>query len=417
MKNATSIHALVAVGVLVLGLLNATPAFARKDKVLYAFCPCNNDGNTPFGAVIFDALGNVYGTTYEGGTNGGGTVFELSPRRNGSWKETVLYNFGGAGDGYGPQYSLNIDRSGNLYGTTIYGGIGAGGTVFELSHGEQEWTEEVLHSFSNGSEEFYAVGTPVFDKAGNLYGTTEFGSSHAYGTVYELSPSGGGQWNVTVLHIFAGGSDGAYPASGVIFDGAGNLYGTTGGGGSSNDGTVFELTPSGNGQWKETILHTFSGADGAYPSAGLIFDQVGNLYGVTDSGGINNDGTVYQLSPGANDKWSEKVLRSFRGLPKYSTATLVFDKRGSLYGTTEGGGSTGCDDKGCGMVFKLTPDSNGTWTYQVVHIFHQNGKDGNIPIAGVVVDSSGKLYGTTFQGGTGICNYNDGCGTVFEITP
>jgi len=255
----------------------------------------------------------------------------------------------------------------------------------------------------------------VFDKAGNLYGTTNAGPSNGYGAVYELSPDGKGNWNLTVLHQFTGGSDGAGPGSGLVFDKSGNLYGTTTVGGSSNNGTVYELMLSQKGKWKEKILHSFTGGDGSAPLGVPVFDQAGDLYGTTEAGGANGDGTVYQLAPGSKGRRRLTVLRNFEGLSKRSTSTLVFDKNGVLYGTTETGGSSGCNGSGCRLVFKLTPAANGTWTYLVVHIFHQNGKDGNQPDAGVIVDSAGNLYGTTTEGGTGI--WNVGCGTVFEITP
>jgi uncharacterized repeat protein (TIGR03803 family) len=408
-------------------ITTAAPAFAASgERVLYSLCPESGcvDGDFPIGGVIFDSAGNLYGTAYEGGTHDAGTVYELSPEKNGKWTQKLLHTFDNS-DGSGPEYSMIFDTVGNLYGTTMFGGPAGGGVVFQLKPGTKGWTEQVLHGFVDGSEGFYPIGLLTIDAAGNLYGTTYEGGSFS-GAVYQLSPSVNGPWNVKVLHSFAGGDDGANPGGGVIFDAAGNLYGTTyqGGGsgcGGKGCGIVFELSPSGNGHWREKVLHTFNGMNGANPGSDMIFDGVGNLYGTTINGGRAGCdppigcGTVFELSPGTTGRWTEKVLRSFYANPKKPRGKLVFDTAGNLYGTTSTGAGTGCNGAGCGKVFKLTPAGNGTWTYSTLHIFLQNGKDGNIPYAGMVLDSAGNLYGTTYQGGSGI--WNIGCGAVFEITP
>ncbi len=407
-------------------LLTVTRAFAAgRERVLYSLCPASGciDGDFPIGGVIFDSSGNLYGTAYEGGTHDAGTVYELSPGTNGKWTQKLLHTFNNS-DGSGPEYSMIFDSAGNLYGTTFFGGSAGGGVVFQLKQGTNGWTEKVLHSFADGDEGFYPVGILTLDTAGNLYGTTNAGGSFS-GAVYQLTPSTKGPWDVKVLHTFAGGDDGANPDGGVIFDSAGNLYGTTalGGGsgcGGKGCGIIFELSPSGNGTWKETVLHRFNGVNGANPESGLIFDSAGNLYGTTVFGGRvgcnppNGCGTVFELSLGAGGHWTEKVLHSFHANPKNPLATLVFDTSGNLYGTTSAGG-TGCDGYGCGRVFKLAATGNGKWTYSVLHTFLQNGKDGNTPYAGMVLDPTGNLYGTTYEGGRGV--WNVGCGTVFEITP
>src|SRR5580704_1929396 len=403
----------------------SVPAFAAsKEKVLYSLCPVSGceGGDFPIGGVIFDSAGNLYGTAYEGGAHDAGTVFELSQGTNGTWTETVLHTFANS-DGSGPLYSMTFDGAGNLFGTTFFGGSAGGGVVFRLRHGAKGWTEDVLHSFADGAEGFYPVGALILDSAGNIYGATNATGS-SFGAVYQLSPSASGQWNVTVLHAFSGGRDGANPDAGLIFDTAGNLYGTTvqGGGtgcGGKGCGTIFEISPA-EGQWREKVLRRFDGTDGASPAASMIFDIAGNLYGTTAYGGNagcnppSGCGTVFELSPGTNGEWTEKLLHSFRYNPKQPLGTLIFDKSGNLYGTASTGGP-GCDSTGCGRVFELSPGNTGKWTYRVLHDFQNNRIDGNFPETGMVFDSAGNLYGTTYEGGSGI--WNVGCGTVFEITP
>jgi uncharacterized repeat protein (TIGR03803 family) len=403
----------------------ASPAFASHEKVLYSFCPtsCQTDGDFPFSTPIFDAAGNLYGTTYEGGQNDSGTVFELSQGPGGAWTETTLFNFPNC-EGFGSLAGLTFDASGNLYGTTFGCGSAKGGTVFELSHGSSGWSYQVLHNFGIGHDGWALGAAVIFDSAGNIYGTTNEGGQNGSGIVFELSPNDG-QWTEKILYNF--GSFGrTNSVSNLITDTAGNLYGTSalGGGagcGGSGCGIVFELSPSSNGHWTERVLHKFNGVNGANPISGVIFDGAGNLYGTTANGGRAGCnppvgcGTVFELSPGTAGHWTERVIRFFDANPKNPTGNLVFDTAGNLYGTTSTGGGTGCNGGGCGKVFKLTPAGNGTWTFSTLHIFLDNHKDGNTPYAGLVLDSAGNLYGTTYQGGSGI--WNVGCGTVFEITP
>ena len=248
----------------------------------------------------------------------------------------------------------------------------------------------------------------IFDKAGNLYGTTYTGGMANRGVVFELTPSGSG-WTETVLHSFTGSPDGAYPSSGMTFDPAGNLYGTTQSGGCSTGcGTVFELTPSLSG-WTETVLYNFRGPnDGVVPYGGLVLDPAGNLYGTTPYGGAGGGGTVFELTP-SNGGWVFGVLYSFvlegTGGP---TDTLARSAAGNLYGTVFSGGNfNGCSGYGCGSVFELSP-SGGGWIFTSLHEFH-DGKDGGNPYAGVILDPAGNLYGTT----SGLLG---GDGSVFEIT-
>jgi uncharacterized repeat protein (TIGR03803 family) len=372
------------------------------ETVLYQFCslPDCSDGGGPLAGLITDRLGALYGTTSGGGATGHGTVFKLTPppKYQTVWTETVLYSFcslPNCSDGDIPfRASLFADRQGALYGTTIGGGTGQldGGTVFMLtppSQGQTEWTETVLYSFCslpNCSDGKGPLGsTLIADKRGALYGTTSAGGAAGLGTVFKLTPPRKGRtdWVETVLYNFCSlpnCSDGSTPAAGVITDNPsvsddegpfnahlfidkhGALYGTTFyGGGASNSGTVFKLTPPPKGQtdWLETALYSFAGkpSDGQNPSSGLIVDKHGALYGTTSSGGAGapGGGIVFKLAPPAQYQtdWTETVLYDFCSLPNCSDGTgpeagLIADKHGMLYSTTSGGGTAGH-----GTVFKL----------------------------------------------------------------
>ena len=254
---------------------------------------------------------------------------------------------------------------------------------------------------SDGSEPGY--GNPLLDQSGNDYDTTIDGGQYGAGVVYELSPSGGG-WTDNTLYSFGGTSgDGMTPYSGLIMDGAGNLYGTTGYGGANGFGTVYELTPSGSG-WTEQILHSFTQNDGAIPIGGLIFDTTGNLYGTTSSYGPNGGGTVFELSP-SNGGWTFSTVYAFTGQANGGPyGGLVMDTSGNLYGTTLQEGADGE-----GSVFQLT-SSQGIWMYSDLYDF-TDGNDGANPYGTLVLNSSGSLYGTAYQGGA------HGEGTVFRLSP
>jgi len=262
------------------------------------------DGEAPEAGLITDGAGNLYGTTSRGGAVGDGVVFELSPPKTGkkTWTETVLQSFRGA-DGQGPYGSLLADGAGNLYGATQFGGANGGGVVFELSPpagGRTAWTETVLKNFAGGRHGYSSNGGLVSDAAGNLYGTAAEDGANGDGVVFELSPPGVGKksWSETVLQSFDG-PDGSRPAAGLILDGAGNLFGTTQEGGASGVGVVFELSPPkvGRKAWTETVLQSFNGTNGEYPAAGLIADGAGAFYGVTENGGSNGCGVVFKLTP------------------------------------------------------------------------------------------------------------------------
>jgi len=391
---------------------------AGQEQVLHIFN--GSDGANSFSGLVFDAAGNLYGTTQQGGNTGYGTVFKLTRRSNGTWAETVLHNFHGPDGldpgGLAPSAALVFDRAGNLFGTTFSGGVHGAGVVFELSPGAGgKWTETVLHAFNNEvSGEGQPAAPLIFDKAGNLYGTTT-GVPPGKGTVFKLSPNSNGTWTETVLHTFSG-EDGAKPYGGLIFDAAGNLYGTTNVGGANKYfGNVFELAPGGGGEWKETVLHTFSSqnGDGAYPQAGLLLDAAGNLYGTTSFGGLPDCafgcGIAFKLTPGANGKWRETILYEFTGGADgaYPGAAFTPDASGNLYSTTASGGNPLCT-VGCGVVFELAEGASGKWSETVLNAF--DGYDGSDLWSNVILDGAGNLYGTTADGG------NNGNGVVYEVT-
>jgi uncharacterized repeat protein (TIGR03803 family) len=372
----------------------AYPARAQTETVLHRFKVNGKDGVDPYAGVILYS-GNLYGTTWLGGANGGGTVFKVTP----SGTESVLHSFSNTCcvDGGQPAASLAVDAEGNLYGTTEVGGSVGVGTVFKLT---PSGAETILYNF-DGQDGGYPEAGVVLDSQGNLYGTTESGGSSGDGTVFKLTPSG----VLSILHSFSGGTkDGAVPAGGVVFDSQGNLYGTTFNGGASGVGTVFKLTPTGS----ETILHSFkaNGKDGFGPSAGIVLYS-GSLYGTTYRGGTIGVGAVFKVTLSGE----ETILHSFTGgmdgISPY--AGLVVDTNGNLYGTTQYGGSFDF-----GTVFELTPSGVET----VLHSFSNNGTDGNTPQAGLAIDESGNLYGTTFYGGsTTLFDGGEGGGVVFKIVP
>ncbi|MFZ0687743.1 MAG: choice-of-anchor tandem repeat GloVer-containing protein [Terriglobales bacterium] len=313
--------------------------------------------------------------------------------------ETVLYSFcqssSNCSDGSIPYAGLTPDGRGNFYGTTFSGGRKTFGTVFEVSpNANGGWNESVIHNFAEGPDGGFPIYSGViFDTAGNLYGTTYIGGKYKQGVVYELSPDGT-NWKETILHTFTGGADGGRPEAGLVMDKSGNLYGVTIEGGSNNHGTIFELSPS-DGIWTEQVLREPGTEHGA-----LTIDAEGNLYGIT----VN---TVFQLSADSKGVWKSTTIHAFDGPSdgRDPQGTLVFDTSGNLYGTTYSGGVAQN-----GTVFKLTPDKKGAWTETILHSF-QGGKegDGSNPFAGILLDKAGNVYGTTIAGG----EYE--AGTVFEL--
>jgi uncharacterized repeat protein (TIGR03803 family) len=410
--------------VILITLVLAPGGWAQsKYKTLYKFTG-GADGSYPPAGLIFDAAGNLYGTTAFGGAHNAGTVFELTPNADGGWTESVLYSFTGGKDGWNPEASLIFDSGGSLYGTTIGGGGGSGnGTVFKLMpNPDGSWTESVLHSFQGKDGELPDAGV-IFDSGGSLYGATTGGGAFGIGTVFKLTPNPDGSWTESVLHSFQGGRDGSYPNFGsLLFDATGNLYGatTSGGKGSCTDflsgcGTIFELTPKPDGTWTEQILHRFSGGnDGSGPEATLIFDKSGNLYGTTTFGGTHGIGNVFELMPNSEGSWTEKVLHQFKGGAWGSPGGVIFDQAGNLYGTTVTGGNLtichGYSILGCGVVFKLAPNSNGGWNETVLHTFMDH--PGAFPYGLPIFDAAGNLYGTTAGN-----NFKKTFGSVYEIMP
>lgn len=342
------------------------------ETVLYSFGEAKNDGLNPTGAVIFDKLGNLYGTTENGGAYGLGTVFRLAPS-GGTWKETILHSFGEGVDGANPLNGLTYDGNRTVYGTTYYGGTNQSctylgvktscGTAFEMSESTNgKLSYAVIHNFGASAEDgFYPWSTLTLDSKGNLYGQCVSGGEYLKGLLYELSPGTGGVWNEKYLHPWGNKDDGTYIYGGMAFDSSGNMYGvSTGGGAHGGLGSVFEFTVSGNG-WLEHNLHGFgTGFDGQFPEGDLLVDAAGNLYGVTHNGGPYGYGMIYEVSP-VNGSWIESVLHSFTGAADggNSSATLVEDSSGKIYGTaTYGGNSQACGGvalSGCGVVFTITP--------------------------------------------------------------
>ncbi|MBZ5573944.1 MAG: hypothetical protein LAO09_18930 [Acidobacteriia bacterium] len=395
-------------------LLSASVAWSSSYKVLHSFS--GRLARNPSSGLVLDKAGNAYGTTSAGGFHGGkgGTIYQLSSKTGFS----VIYGFSGP-DGLQPQGNLAIDAAGNLYGTTVYGGAfktGCNnqgcGTVFRLSpptNGDA-WTQTVLYSFSGGDDGSNPQAGVMLDSAGNLYGTTEFGGDLGFGTVFELSPGPGNTWSETVLYGMEQG--GAGPLGGLVLDQSGNLFGTTCCLGPEKGGTVFELSPQFDGSWTYTLVYAFDGfngsQDGIGPEAGLILDAAGNLFGTTAGGGKFGFGTVFELTKNGGG-WTESVLYSFAGGSDGATpqAGLVLDASGLLYGTTFAGG-TGCGTQGCGTVFALTPSQN-EWTERLFR-FPADGHLGLQPASPLSLDENGHLYGTTTRGGSGV-------GVIFKITP
>jgi uncharacterized repeat protein (TIGR03803 family) len=408
----------------IFGLQSARVWAGSTEQVLHAFDYV--DGAQPFaGSLVFDSAGNLYGTTAFGHnpscSEGCGTVFELIAGSNGNWTYKVLHGFKGGSDGFEPNGTLILDAAGNLYGVTSYGGKescpSGCGTVYKLAPGvDGKWTKTVLHFFSDQDGAF-PLGGLTLDSAGNLYGTTGQGGKYqscpqnGCGVVFKLTPGGQGQWTETVLHVF-NGSDGSQPNGTLTFDASGNLYGVTSQGGnyqacsSIGCGVVFKLARA-KGRWTETVLHAFSGNDGVAPVGSLVFDVAGNLYGATSYMRLSY-GMVFKLSPGAEGKWTLTMLHVFSGTVAEYPTGVTLDAAGNLYGTTAE------SNVGDGIVYELTAISGGQSNFKILHIFTSN--DGNSPQAAPILDAAGNLYGTTFWGG----NQNDcthGCGVVYEITP
>jgi uncharacterized repeat protein (TIGR03803 family) len=407
-------------------------AASGKEKIIYSFTG-GADGGFPLSDLTLDGEGNLYGTTSQGGSGCGsvgcGTVFELKRTQDG-WKEEVLYHFTDS-SGTAPLAGVIFDKAGNLYGTTEFGPTGDG-SVFELSKNSRgEWTERTIYSFDR-SVGAYPQADLVFDNQGNLYGTTLQGgtgtclSNSGCGSVFELTPQPDGSWAETTIHLFTDAKgDGGMPSSGVVLDNAGNVYGMTqyGGNGlceSSSEGfgymygcgVVYEFTPHSDGSWSETIVYNFvrGGGFGVFPSGELFLGAANHLFGVTADGG-DGIGAVFELEDTKKRGWQQSEAHIFyAGVDGVNpTGRLVADANGDLFGVTVRGSSTNV-----GIVFEVQRSDDG-WKENIIHSFAK-APDGASPAAGLVLDSSGHLYGTTQYGGTGTaCRY--GCGTVYEVMP
>jgi len=386
---------MLAAAVLSAGI--AIPAQAQTETVLYSFAGTPGsgpDGAYPQSGPILKGT-TLYGTASQGGSAGCGIVWAVSTTTG---KETILYTFQGEpNDAWRPMGGLTYYK-GSFYGTTVDGPSGPGGgigTVFKISKSGKKYVEEILFVFDITDGSAPGAVTPVFDSQGNLYGTTTGGGSPGNGTVFKLTPGG----TESVLHNFNCSNDGCVPWAGVTLDKKGNLYGTTQIGGAYGYGTIYEITAAGS----YSILYNFVGGnDGLYPWNPPVLDKKGNLYGTTENGGSGGYGTVYKF----NSKTGQKtILHNFYGGTLDGASpfdgALVFDKVGNIYGTTAGGGIVGG-----GTMYKLAPDG----TFTILHSF-TNQPDGDGPMGNVVFDKQGNLYTTTSAGGA---TTN---GAVIKLTP
>ena len=408
MRPKISSPFILATCTLALTIGAATSAFAQNESVLYTFRGGTNAALS-FAGLVRDPAGNLYGTTLWGGTHNDGAVFKFD--RHG--KETVIYSFAGGADGIAPQASLIRDDAGNLYGTTKRGGPADAGIVFRI---DPSGAETILHTFTGGADGGTPMASLIRDKAGNLYGTTigDGDTSNSLctndfsgcGTLFKLSPAG----KETVLHTFSAGTDGRNPQGGLIADSAGNLYGTTLGGGAYGSGTVFKIDRART----ETVLYSFQygtsgGSDGGLPSGNLVRDAAGNLYGTTQVGGGPDAcfgvgcGTVFKVDLTGN----ETVVHAFTDGDGADPVTgVIRDAAGNLYGTTYEGGPGGLS--GFGTVFKVDSTGRETLLYQFT-----GGLDGAYPYGSLLMDPSGNLFGTTSTGGP----LDVEAGVIYRIAP
>jgi uncharacterized repeat protein (TIGR03803 family) len=398
---------------LVLAIFLSAVSAHAGEKVIFQFNA--NQGFNPNTGLISDNAGNFYGTA-NGGIGNCSNVYELSPGSNGTYTETVLYTFQNCNrSGLYPIGALSIDKNGNLYGAEYgFSAADGSGLVFELTKQTNgTFTYSVLHNF--GGNEGGPFGDFAWDSAGNIYGATSHDSTTFNGEVFELSPQPNGSWKETVLYQFPAPNGVGSPSGSVVLDAQGNLYGALFYGIDGNEGksrgAVYELARQSSGPWKLILLYNFLSGSGAdYPNSRLIFDASGNLYGTAQGAKY---GSVFELSPTSSGVWTETTIHTFtagKDGANPTGANLVFDASGNLWGTTPTGG-IGCNRNLCGVVYKLSLQTGGTWTEAIVHPF-ESASDGSEPDAGLFLDSSGNLYGTTYHGGS-----RYGYGTVFEITP
>ena len=399
-----------------LSVILAQSAPAQTFTVLHSFTG-GQDGKWSVSGITMGSPETLYGTTYAGGTNqqncqaGCGTVFKLT-LHNSNWIFTPLYDFPIAAN---PRGGITVGPGGVPF-STASGGNGNYGTVFyvtpqpNICHSVQcYWDESPVYAFRGGYGLLPEYSNLTFDSAGNIYGTTYGGPYPGGGAMYELMRSGE-TWTPILLHSFGNGNDGIHPYSNVVIDQLGNFYATTNMGGTAGLGAVVQV-PVGQYPYTDNVIYNFSNDQNGYgPATGLIMDAQGNLYGTTQIGGSGGGGTVFELSP-SGGQWNFTLLYSFTGESGPVSGNLTMDSTGSLYGTTNQDGLFNL-----GMVFKLSP-SNGSWRLTDLHDF-TGGSDGSYPTENVALDSSGNLYGTAEEGGNpgGACG-TQGCGVVWEITP
>lgn len=400
-KLATVIRGAIALAVLATLTIAAHTAQAQTEQVLWNF-QGTPDGENPYGGVAFNN-GNIFGTTYNGGLYGFGSVYELTPTGTGTYNESVIYSFCESSpscpDGQNPVFGdVIFDSKGNLYGTTYLGGSNGDGVVFELTPPTTgtTWTETVLWNFANTPDAANPVNGLIWDSEGNFYGTAYNGGAGGYGAVFELSPNGSGGWTEQV----AASINGLY--GGLSIDSSGNIYGT-------EAASVVKLEPNGSGGFNPVTIYSFNSADatteGEEPNGTPIVDSSGNVYGTTTKGGTHSDGAVYKLTYNSTKStYTEKLLYSFGSNGTVPYAGVVADPSGNLYGTTTSGGKNEA-----GIVYELVYNSkNGTYAEKNLQTFI--GENGAVPYAGLVYNG-GYVYGTTYAGGS------DGEGTVFVVNP
>ena len=364
-------------------------AWAVTETTIHSFAGGAYSGY-PYGGLVFDSSGNAYGTASGGGA-GYGTIYELTPSPSG-WIANILYEFDNV-SGANPAGTLVFDKAGNLYGTAGNGGNMTGicqgsgcGTIFELQRVNDGWNFLVLYTFSGNADGAHPNPGLIFDKSGKLFGTTYNGGQSGYGTVFELSPSGNG-WTKSTVYAFAGNNDGRYPMSGLTLGGAGIFYGTTRSGDAKKQGTVYQLRKT-SGGWTETILHSFNGTEGGSPMVGFLLLRHGTLYGTTNYGGGSDQGTAFSLTQNGH---RFIVLWSFNGTNGSSPYNgMVSDSVGNLYGVANGGTS------GYGVIFVLR-NHKGVWQESVLHSFAGT-LDGSGPL-GTPTFNGGALFGTKSGGG------------------
>jgi uncharacterized repeat protein (TIGR03803 family) len=385
-------------------VFSVTPFWATASgKILHAFD--SRDGEFPLAPLTVDASGNLYGTTPTGGANVGGTVFMLSPV-NGSWKLTVLHSFGAfTGDGLAPQGGVVFDSAGNLYGTTYQGGVFGFGTVYQLAPSGGAWKYKVLHGFSGlNGDGAYPGGTPVVDTAGNIYGATESGGASQRGTVFELIPQPGGNWQQSVLYGLQS-SDGLL--DNVIFGPDGSLYGSPREGGNGA-GLILRVSPSSGSGWAGSVIYTFESRGDAFCACGIAFDGDGNIVGASLDGGSNGKGTLFEIPHNTDGSWGpDVIIHSFSGGGdgSYPQGSPALDANGNIFGMTRAGSRNGK-----GVVYEFSPAGEDKYSGVLLHSF-AGGNDGAYPISGPTLDKNGNVYGTTYSGGI------YGAGTAWQVTP